>query len=71
MKIIMNSGQTYNDFYEELIHVKRDGLIKNKYIIYERDKEKGCRISHVDSASGAVYREDKWNPNSSTRPSTS
>jgi hypothetical protein len=48
------------DFFEELECVCKDGLIKGKYIIYEKNNEGTHRISHVDSASGAVYREERF-----------
>ncbi len=48
------------DFYEELEYVHKDGLIRGKYIIYEKNCDGTHRISHVDSASGAIYREDKF-----------
>ena len=48
------------DFYEELVDVIEDSLVKGKYIIYERDLKRGYRIIHFDSNSETIYREEKF-----------
>jgi len=46
------------DRYEELINVRKDPFYKSKYTIIEQDKEKGMKITQLDSISGAIIRED-------------
>ena len=47
------------DFYEELDSVHEDPWIKGKYVIYERDSNKGNRVIYFYLSSG-IYREEKF-----------
>ena len=47
------------DRYQELISVRQDNLIKDKYTIYENDEIKGTRITIIDCPTGAIIRETK------------
>ena len=47
------------DTYEELLSVQKLWLYKACYNIYERDSEKGIRITKIDSESGGIARETK------------
>jgi len=44
--------------YEMLEDIYHDGLIRGKYIVYERDNAKGIRITTLDSDSCAIIREE-------------
>lgn len=50
----------HDDRYEELVSIRKHPQYKDTYIVNEIDKDKGSRISQVNSQFDANIRTDKY-----------
>jgi hypothetical protein len=48
------------DRYDTLESVRKHRLYKDTFIVEESDKNKGRRITYVNSSNGAIVREEKY-----------
>ncbi len=58
--VLTDAGKEYmSDRYETLYSIRQHRLIESQYVIYEKDKIKGIRITRIDINTGEIIRELK------------
>jgi|TARA_B100001971_G_scaffold213810_1_gene248371 hypothetical protein len=55
--------ETQTDRYETFVSIIEHPKYKDTYIVNEKDRKKGIRISQVNSKFDANIRTDKYDPN--------